>query len=50
MVTHSSLLIWRVSRTEKPGRLQSGVAESDVARHTEHAVPRCILTRVSCLA
>ena len=23
MVTHSSILAWRISRTEKPGRLQS---------------------------
>ena len=23
MVTHSSILVWRIPRTEKPGRLQS---------------------------
>ena len=31
MATHSSILAWRIPRTEEPGRLQStGSQESDV--------------------
>ena len=29
MATHSSILAWRSPLTEEPGRLVSGVAESD---------------------
>ena len=28
--THPSILAWRIPWTEEPGRLQSGVAESDM--------------------
>ena len=32
MVTHSSILAWRIPRTEEPGRLQSmGLQELDTA-------------------
>ena len=32
MVTHSSIIAWRISWTEEPGRLQSmGLQESDTA-------------------
>ena len=32
MATHSSILAWRIPRTEEPGRLQSmGLKESDMA-------------------
>ena len=30
MGTHSSILAWRISWTEQPGRLVHGVAESDM--------------------
>ena len=44
MATHSSILAWEISRTEKPGGLQSMGSQrvgyawtSDLARmHTEH--------------
>ena len=29
MVTHSSILAWRIPRTEDPGRLVHGLAELD---------------------
>ena len=29
MATHSNIVAWRIPWTEEPGRLQSGVAESD---------------------
>ena len=29
MVTHSSILAWRIPRTEEPGRLVHGLAELD---------------------
>ena len=32
-VTHSGILAWRVPWTEKPGRLQSLVTESDTTEH-----------------
>ena len=35
MATHSSILAWRIPRTEEPGRLQfTGVAQSDMAEVT----------------
>ena len=38
MATHSSLLAWKISWTEEPGRLQStGSQESDTS---EHLYPR----------
>ena len=34
MATHSSILAWKISRTEEPGRLQSmGLQESDTTEH-----------------
>ena len=34
MATHSSILIWRIPRTEEPGGLQStGRKESDTTEH-----------------
>ena len=37
MVTHSSILAWRIPGTEEPGRLQStGSQESDTAEAPEH--------------
>ena len=36
--THSSILAWRIPRTEEPGRLQSsGLKESDRTTVTQHA-------------
>ena len=36
--THSSILAWRIPRTEEPGRLQSiGLQELDTTEMTEHA-------------
>ena len=38
MATHSSILAWRISRTEEPGGLQSiGRKESDMTEATEHS-------------
>ena len=38
MAPHSSILAWRIPRTEEPGRLQSmGCKESDMTEVTEHA-------------
>ena len=34
MVTHSSILAWRIPWTEKPGKLVHGVAELDMTEHT----------------
>ena len=38
MVTHSSILAWKIPRTEEPGRLQSmakgGVSEAEGRLHT----------------
>ena len=37
MVTHSSILAWRIPGTEEPGGLQStGLQESDTAEAPEH--------------
>ena len=36
MPTHSSVLAWRIPRTEKLGRLQHGVAESDMTEWLAH--------------
>ena len=37
MATHSSILAWRIPRTEEPGRFQfTGVAQSDMAEVTQH--------------
>ena len=30
MATHSSILAWRIPRTEEPGELRNRVAESDM--------------------
>ena len=36
--THSSILAWRIPRTEEPGGLQSiGLQESDMTEATQHA-------------
>ena len=38
MATHSSILAWRMPRTEEPGRLQSiGCKELDTTEATEHS-------------
>ena len=34
MVTHSSILDWRIPWTEEPGKLVRGVAELDTTEHT----------------
>ena len=44
MATHSSILAWRIPRTEEPGRLQS--MGSQIVRHdwldmTEETSPTC---------
>ena len=45
MATHSSILAWRIQRTEEAGRLQSwGYAELGTTEVTEHA--RVVGTRV----
>ena len=36
MATHSSMLVWRIPRTEKPGELQS--TESDTTKATWHTL------------
>ena len=37
MITHSSILAWRIPWTEEPGGLQSiGHTEPDTAETTEH--------------
>ena len=42
MATHSTILAWRLSWTEKPGRLQSvGLKESDTTEVPEHV---CVCT------
>ena len=33
MVTHSSILVWRIPRTEEPGRLQSMGSQESRKRH-----------------
>ena len=39
MATHSSILVWRIPWTEKPGGLQSiGSKESDMTEVTEHSI------------
>ena len=39
MVTHSSILAWRIPRTEEPGRLQSmELKESDMTEVAEHVL------------
>ena len=50
MATHSSILAWRISRTEESGGLQSkGCKESDITEATEHAhstdqaIPDCLV-------
>ena len=35
MATHPSILAWRITWTEEPGRLQS--KELDMTEHTQHA-------------
>ena len=37
MVTHSSILAWRIPWTEEPGGLQQGPKEWDMTEDTEHA-------------
>ena len=37
MATHSSLLAWRIPRTEEHGGLQSIVSQSDATKATQHA-------------
>ena len=36
MVTHSSILAWRISRIEEPGGLQSMGSQSDMTEVTKH--------------
>ena len=47
MATHSSILAWRIPRTEEPGGLQSrGHRESDVTERlstAQHKVLNCLL-------
>ena len=39
MATHSSILVWRITWTEKPGWLQSiGCKELDTTEVTEHSI------------
>ena len=40
MATHSSILAWRISRTEEPGRLKSIVSQSQtrLKQHSMHMV------------
>ena len=41
MATHSSILAWRIPRTEEPGRLQSmGLQESDMTKQLIHHQPQ----------
>ena len=41
MATHSSILAWRISQTEKPGRLQSmGHEELDITEATGHRMKK----------
>ena len=35
MATHSTILVWRIPRTEKPGRLSKSCKESDTTEATE---------------
>ena len=43
MATHSSILAWRIARTEGPGGLPpAGLKESDMPEETEHALHTCI--------
>ena len=37
MVTHSSILAWRIPWTEEPGRLQSVELQSDMTEVTQHS-------------
>ena len=40
MATHSSILVWRIPRTEEPGGLQSmGSQESGMTEHAGRAEP-----------
>ena len=39
MATHSTILAWRISWTEEPGRLQSVGSQSDMTEH-EHKLQR----------
>ena len=52
MATHSSILAWRIPRTEEPGK-EPGVAESDTTeqlthtqRGTVHVLSHMILTKI----
>ena len=39
MTTHSSILAWRIPRTEGPGRLQyKGLKELDMTEAAEHRI------------
>ena len=47
MATDSSILAWRISWTEEPGRLQSmGSAQSDTTEVTKH---KCLIPYTSAL-
>ena len=41
MVTHSSILAWRILWTEEPATVH-GVAESDTAEGSEHSIARLL--------
>ena len=42
MATHSSILAWKIARTEEPGRLQSMESQSDTTLRLNHNSPlRC---------
>ena len=36
MATHSSILAWRIPRTEEPGRLQSTGSQSQIEQSNQH--------------
>ena len=53
VATHSSILAWRIPRTEEPGRLQSmGCKESDMTEmsgHASHITQLCFVLTMNCI-
>ena len=50
MTTHSSILAWKISCTEEPGRLQSmGLQELDTTKHIPLRDPTEIIARIRIL-
>ena len=48
MATHSSILVWRIPRTEEPGGPQSmGLKELDMTEATEHTRTHCVTIAAS---